>query len=56
MHPGLPFEAVRDFERAKQTAAVSIKAIRNAFHGAGVDFLRHGDRVGVTIVMPWQEG
>jgi transcriptional regulator with XRE-family HTH domain len=53
---GLPFEAVRDFERAKQTAAVSIKAIRNAFHGAGVDFLRHGDRVGVTIVMPWQEG
>jgi hypothetical protein len=31
-------------------------AVRFALGGAGVDFLRHGDRVGVTIVMPWQEG
>jgi hypothetical protein len=46
---GLPFETVQDFERAKQAAAVS------SFHDAGVDFLKHGDRVGVTIVMPWQD-
>jgi len=49
--PGLPFEAVRDFERAKRTATVSIGAIRSAFHDAGVDFLKHGDRVGVTIAV-----
>jgi hypothetical protein len=50
----LPFEAVRDFERAEQSITINIEAIRKAFHQAGVDFLRHGDRVSVTVVIPSQ--
>jgi transcriptional regulator with XRE-family HTH domain len=47
---GLPFETIRSFERDEQSAtAKSVDAIRMAFHGAGVDFLKHGKRVGVTV-------
>jgi len=52
---GLSFETVRNYERDEQSAtAKSITAIRTAFHDAGVDFQEHGERVGVTVVMPWQ--
>jgi transcriptional regulator with XRE-family HTH domain len=54
---GLSFEIVRDFERLEHSAASkSVAAIRTAFHDAGVDFQRHGERVAVTIIMPWQDG
>jgi hypothetical protein len=47
---GLSFETVRNSERDEQSAtAKCITAIRTAFHGAGVDFLKHGKRVGVTV-------
>ena len=53
---GLSFETVRDFEHDEQSATTkSVEAIRAAFHDAGVDFLKHGERVGVTIAMPWQD-
>jgi transcriptional regulator with XRE-family HTH domain len=54
---GLSFEIVRDFERLEHSAnSKSVAAIRTAFHDAGVDFQRHGERVAVTIIMPWQDG
>jgi transcriptional regulator with XRE-family HTH domain len=53
---GLSFETIRDFERLKQSAtSKSIGAIRAAFHDAGVDFQKRGKRIGVTIVLPWQD-
>ena len=52
---GLSFETVRDFERIEESAT-SVAAIRTAFHDAGVDFQRHGERVAVTIILPWQDG
>lgn len=54
---GLSFETVRDFERIEELAtSKSVAAIRTAFHDAGVDFQRHGERVAVTIILPWQDG
>jgi hypothetical protein len=54
---GLSFEIVRDFEPLEHSAtSKSVAAIRTAFHDAGVDFQRHGERVAVTIIMPWQDG
>jgi transcriptional regulator with XRE-family HTH domain len=54
---GLSFETVRDFEHDERSATTkSVEAIRAAFHGAGVDFQQHGERVGTTIVvqcLPW---
>jgi transcriptional regulator with XRE-family HTH domain len=54
---GLLFETVRDFEHDDHSATTkSVEAIRAAFHDAGVDFLKHGERVGTTIVVqcqPW---
>jgi DNA-binding XRE family transcriptional regulator len=54
---GLSFETIRNFERDDQSATKkSITAIRTAFHDAGVEFHRRGERVGVTIVVwsqPW---
>ena len=48
-------ETIRDYEHGEPAAtAKSIEAIRMAFHDAGVDFMRHDKRVGVTIVMPWE--
>ena len=53
---GLSFETVRDFEHNEQSAtSKSIAAIRAAFHDAGVDFQKRGKRIGVTIVLPWQD-
>ena len=50
---GLSFETIRDFERLKRSApSKRIAAIRVAFHHAGVDFQKHGERVAVTIVVP----
>lgn len=47
---GLSLETIRSFERDEQSATTkSVDAIRTAFHGAGVDFLKHGKRVGVTV-------
>jgi hypothetical protein len=52
---GLSFETIRDFEHDEFSATTkSVDAIRTAFHDAGVEFQRHGKRVGITIVMPWQ--
>jgi transcriptional regulator with XRE-family HTH domain len=52
---GLSLEAVRDFEHDEQSATTkSVKAIRVAFHNAGVDFRKRGERVGTTIVVQWQ--
>ena len=54
---GLSFETIRNFERDDQSATKkSMNAIRTAFHDAGVEFHRRGERVGVTIVVwsqPW---
>jgi hypothetical protein len=54
---GLPFETIRDFERTRQCASEkSIRAIRAAFHDAGVDFQQRGERVGTSVVVqcdPW---
>ena len=54
---GLSFETIRNFERDDQSATKkSMNAIRTAFHDAGVEFPRRGERVGVTIVVwsqPW---
>jgi hypothetical protein len=53
---GLSFETVRDFERIEESViSKSVAAIRTAFHDAGVDFQRHGERVAVTIILPWQD-
>jgi transcriptional regulator with XRE-family HTH domain len=52
---GLSFETIRDFEHDElSTTTKSVDAIRTAFHDTGVEFQRHGKRVGITIVMPWQ--
>ena len=44
------------FRTCDTAASVNIEAIRSAFYDAGVDFLKHGDRVGITIVMPGRTG
>jgi transcriptional regulator with XRE-family HTH domain len=52
---GLSLKAVRDFEHdERSTTTKSVKAIRAAFHNAGVDFRKRGERVGTTIVVQWQ--
>jgi DNA-binding XRE family transcriptional regulator len=53
---GLSFETIRNFERDQSATKKSMTAIRTAFHDAGVEFHRRGERVGVTIVVwsqPW---
>jgi hypothetical protein len=52
---GLSFETIRNFEHDELSATTeSVDAIRTVFHDAGVEFQRHGKRVGITVVMPWQ--
>ena len=47
---GLPFETIRNFECDGRLATAKIQdAIRAAFHDAGVDFLKHGKRISVTV-------
>jgi transcriptional regulator with XRE-family HTH domain len=47
---GLSVQTIRNFETSFfPLSPASLAAIRTAFHGAGVDFLKHGKRVGVTV-------
>ena len=51
----IPLGAKGTFKLRVTEAGSLVEAVRALFHHAGVDFYRRGKRVGVTIVMPWQD-
>jgi transcriptional regulator with XRE-family HTH domain len=53
---GLSFNTIRNFETSGfPLSPASHAAVRKAFKKAGVEFLKSGKRIGLTIVLPWQD-